>query len=268
MESPIYHLEGVIKAKEKAGDFTGPLDLILHLLNKNKMEIKDIQVSLILEQYLKWLDERRELNLEVASEFVHMASHLIYIKTKMLLDIHDEDTKSEMDQLMAVLEEHQRNERYEKIKAVIPQLERSYGYGKKLITREPEPLSTNKSYCYNHDREELTKTILGVLARVDHKIPPSVTVFEGLVGREPYPIAEKADEILRGVQSGGISRLEDIFADSRSRSEVVAAFIAVLELCKARRIYLTDSDYGYMIAVTRENCDTPLDITSDKAEIT
>ena len=77
MDGPVYHLEGVVKAKE-AGmeDFVGPLDLILHLLAKNKMEIQDIQLSLILDQYLAWMDRRRELDLEVASEFVAMASHL------------------------------------------------------------------------------------------------------------------------------------------------------------------------------------------------
>ena len=90
MEAPIYHLEGVVKAKEEnMEDFVGPLDLILHLLSKNKMEIKDIQISLILDQYLEWMNKRKELDLEVASEFITMASHLIYIKTRMLLSIHD-----------------------------------------------------------------------------------------------------------------------------------------------------------------------------------
>ena len=95
METPVYHLEGVVKAKDTdMEDFVGPLDLILHLLSKNKMEIKDIQISLILEQYLEWMNQRKELDLEVASEFVTMASHLIYIKTRMLLSIHDEEALS------------------------------------------------------------------------------------------------------------------------------------------------------------------------------
>ena len=90
MEAPIYHLEGVVKEKsENMADFVGPLDLILHLLSKNKMEIKDIQISLILDQYLQWMHQRREMDLEVASDFVAMASHLVYIKTRMLLSIHD-----------------------------------------------------------------------------------------------------------------------------------------------------------------------------------
>ena len=124
MDGPVYHLEGVVKAKE-AGmeDFVGPLDLILHLLAKNKMEIQDIQLSLILDQYLAWMDRRRELDLEVASEFVAMASHLVYIKTRMLLSIHDEEALSELEQLIATLQAHQRQEDYFRLRKVLPQLE-------------------------------------------------------------------------------------------------------------------------------------------------
>ena len=121
MEELTFHLEKVVKAKtDDLEDFTGPLDLILSLLSKNKMEIKDIQISLILEQYLDWMDRRKALDLDVASEFVTMAAHLVYIKTRMLLSINDEEAMSEMEQLIASLEEHQRQESYLKIKAVAP----------------------------------------------------------------------------------------------------------------------------------------------------
>ena len=84
MEAPIYHLEKVVKAKqEDLEDFNGPLDLILHLLSKNKIEIRDIQITLLLDQYLEWMERREQLNLEIASEFVTMAAHLVYIKTRM-----------------------------------------------------------------------------------------------------------------------------------------------------------------------------------------
>lgn len=265
MDSPIYRLEGVIRAGTgKAEDFTGPLDLILYLLSKNKMEIKDIQISLILEQYLKWLEQSRELNLEVASEFVHMASHLIYIKTRMLLSIHDEEGQSELEQLIAVLEEHQRSDQYERIKEVIPQMEYMYCFGQNLLTRVPEPICGDKGYHDTHDREELRTIMLAVLIRSEGKLPPPVTVFEGIVGREPYPIAEKADEILNGVLSGTFIRLQDVFIGSQSRTELVAAFVAVLELCKARQICLTEEDGEYTISVSEDISNTALDITSDR----
>ena len=123
MDSPIYHLEGVVKAKtEDMEDFVGPLDLILHLLSKNKMEIKDIQISLILDQYLVWMQKRKEMDLEVASEFVTMASHLVYLKTRMLLSLEDEEAKSEMDALIQSLEERRRHESYAKVRQATKKL--------------------------------------------------------------------------------------------------------------------------------------------------
>ena len=102
LDTPIYHLEKVVRVRtDDVEDFTGPLDLILNLLAKNKMEIQDIQISLILDQYMAWIEKRRALDLEVASEFITMASQLMFIKSRMLLSIHDEEAISELDQLIA-----------------------------------------------------------------------------------------------------------------------------------------------------------------------
>ena len=84
MDSPIYHLEKVVRAKaDDMEDFNGPLDLILSLLAKNKMEIQDIQISLILDQYMAWIEKRRSMDLEVASEFITMASQLMFINASI-----------------------------------------------------------------------------------------------------------------------------------------------------------------------------------------
>ena len=90
-------------ARKRLQDFEGPLDLILFLLSKNKIEIQDIPIALILEQYLAYLEQRKQLDLEVASEFITMAAHLMYIKTRMLLSLEDEQAQSEMDELIASL---------------------------------------------------------------------------------------------------------------------------------------------------------------------
>ena len=102
MDSPVYKLEKVdrAKAQDEMQDFEGPLDLILFLLGKNKLEIQNISIALICDQYLQWLEARKQMDLEVASEFVAMASHLIYLKTRMLLSIEDEEAKGEMDALI------------------------------------------------------------------------------------------------------------------------------------------------------------------------
>ena len=115
MDNPIFKLEKVVQSKtaEPLEDFEGPLDLILFLLSKNKIEIQDIPIALILDQYLEYLEKRQQMDLEVASEFVTMATHLMYIKTRMLLSIEDEEAQSEMDALIQSLQERQRGECYQ-----------------------------------------------------------------------------------------------------------------------------------------------------------
>ena len=253
MEAPIYHLEGVVKAKEEhMEDFVGPLDLILHLLSKNKLEIKDIQIALILDKYMEWMNRRKELDLEVASDFVTMASHLVYIKTRMLLSIHDEEAISEMEQLIATLEAHQRNENYLKIKAVAPALDSRYQIGRDYLTKQPEAVQPDKIYRYVHDRADLLKAMAAVLGRLDNKLPPPVSAFQGIVGREPYPVADKAGEIIHKLIQFGVTRFRALFKGSRSRSEVVATFLAVLELCKARRLLLAGTESDCTVTCTQE----------------
>ena len=223
-------------------DFNGPLDLILHLLSKNRMEIKDIQISLILDQYLQWMSQRKELDLEVASEFVTMASHLVYIKTRMLLSIEDEEAKSEMDALLQSLEERRRNEKYAQVKAVSQRLEPLSEFGRNIMTRGPEPVKRGKVYEYSHQPGDLILAMAELQSRAERKLPPPKASFRDIVQHEPYPVESKAREILQRLKAGGVMTFHFLFRGNRSRSEVVATFLAVLELCKARVLRLTGSE--------------------------
>ena len=138
MESPVFKLEKVVHSRsEEMQDFEGPLDLILFLLGKNKLEIQDISISLICGQYIAWLEDRQRMDLEVASEFVIMASHLVYLKTRMLLSIEDDEAKSEMDALLQSLEERRRSENYVRVEGTGPAVG---AYGRiRSEHRDPEP---------------------------------------------------------------------------------------------------------------------------------
>ena len=262
VEAPIYHLDKVVKAKqEDLEDFDGPLDLILHLLSKNKIEIRDIQISLLLDQYLEWMERRERLNLEVASEFVTMAAQLVYIKTRMLLSIEDEEAMSEMEQLMAALEAHQRHESYLKIKAAAQPLATRYEYGRDYLVKRPEPLKGARPYEYSHEAGDLLTALRGALERVGNKLPPPVEAFEGIVGREPYPVADKARSILDGLLRFGVTRFRALFRSSRSRSEVVATFLAILELSKANRIHLAGTAEDCTITSTGQDGGEELEVT-------
>ena len=91
-----------------------------------------------------------------------------------------------------------------------------------------------------------------VLGRLDHKLPPAMSAFQGIVGREPYPVADKAGEIVRRLLQFGVTRFHALFQGSGSRSEVVATFLAVLELCKARRLLLAGTETECTVTCTEE----------------
>lgn len=142
MEAPQYHLQNVVHAKQTLEDFDGPLDVILLLLSKNKIEIQDISISSILEQYLAWLDERKRMDMEVASEFIAMASHLMYIKTRMLLsEAEKAEAESEMEELIASLRQRQRKDAYEQIKIACGALALRNDIGLGMFPKQPEPLA-------------------------------------------------------------------------------------------------------------------------------
>ncbi len=142
------------------------------------MEIKDIQYRGDSGPVLEWMNKRKELDLEVASEFITMAAHLVYIKTGMLLSIHDEEALCEVEQLIASLEEHQRHESFNRIKAVIPTLADRNEVGQDYITKTPEMIPTNKIYRYVHKPEDLRRAMLAVLERSDNRLPPPMAAFE------------------------------------------------------------------------------------------
>lgn len=242
MESPVFKLEKVVHSKtEELQDFEGPLDLILFLLGKNKMAIQDISISLICDQYLSWLDRRQELDLEVASEFAAMASHLVYLKTRMLLSIEDEEAKSEMEALIQSLEERRRGESYAYIKAMGEKLAPLGEFGREICVRGPEPLEPGE-IRYGHSRRDLLRTMAELQSRAERKLPPPRAAFQEIAQHEPYPVERKALDILRRLKELGIARFHQLFKGSRSRSEVVATFLAVLELCRAHVLQLTGSE--------------------------
>ena len=168
-----------------------------------------------------------------------------------------------MDQLFATLVDHQRNENYGKIKAVAPLLDDRYRYGRDYLTKVPEPLQPDRTYRYVHEKEDLLRAMTAVLGRVDHKLPPPMAAFQGIVGREPYPVADKAGEILKRLVRFGVTRFRALFRTSRSRSEVVATFLAILELCKASRVRLAGTAEDCTVTCTGEKLDEDFEMTAD-----
>ena len=250
MDEPRYHLGSVVHAKgETLEDFDGPLDVILLLLSKNKIEIQDIPIALILDQYLAYLEQRKQMDLEVASEFITMAAHLMYIKTRMLLSLEDEEAQSEMDKLVESLQKRQRQDAYQQIQKAAKQLAVRNELGLGLFTKGPEPYQPDRTYRYRHDKSDLTAALAAMQDRTERRLPPPASNFAGIVGAEPYPVTQKAKQVISRLLAHGVMRFLALFKGSRSRSEIVATFLAVLELCRLRSVSVGEDERGDM-AVT------------------
>ena len=246
MAEPRYRLEGIVRTRsEEMEDFEGPLDVIFLLLSKNKIEIQDVSITAILEQYLAYLDEMKRLDMEIASEFISMASHLMLIKTKMLLSAAEQqEAEEELDVLRQSLIERQRKEAMEGIRQAITILEPRNEIGRCMFVKEPEPLRKDKTYRYQHDPIDLLKALDTIAERSAKQLPPPTMNFMGIVGKEPYPVTRKAGEVMRQLLLRGMERLKNLFKGNRSRSEIVATFLAILELCKTNSVSLEDDVNG------------------------
>jgi len=252
MENPNFFLEGVVRDKDELQDFEGPLSLILMLLSKNKIEIRDIKIADILEQYLEYLDNMQKMDLEVASEFVQMAAHLLYIKTRMLLT--NEEEVSELELLMASLEQLKSRDAAAALAQVLPELKAASERGLLYYAKLPEPLPKSAfEYEYRHEPVDLLQALANVFAR-GIKPPAEDNISAAIPRRIVYSVREKSSEILRRLRRGKMT-LREMYAECRSRSEIVAAFVSVLELCSLGSVAIERREDDYFIEFIGDNMD-------------
>ena len=224
--------------------FDGPLDLLLHLISKNKVSIYDIPIAEILEQYMAVLREAETMDMDVAGDFIAMAAQLVYIKSRMLLPKREE-TPEEDDprtELVDMLLEYQR------FRQATAFFREKGEEGADMLTRPPETLE-NAPREVHGDMMELVRAANRLLRRVSRRVPPPVSAFSGIVGREPVPVEGRIRAILRRFAHAVRLPFVRLFESARSRSEIVATFLAVLELCRLRSVSIGEDERGDM-AVT------------------
>lgn len=211
----------------KLPEFEGPLDLLLFLIAKHKLNIYDIEISALVEQYLGAIKEMQSENLEVASEFLEMASRLIYIKTVMLLPKHEEadDLKKELEgQLLE----------YSLLKIAAGELHAEYK-GAVFFVREPMDIDYDKTYSLSHEKDELAAAFLAACGKAMRRLPPPKEAFHGIVAHKIVSVFSRTIYILKNVIKKGRVKFDDLFV-SGDRSENVATFLAVLELIRSKKI--------------------------------
>lgn len=243
MENPSFHLEGIVRSKEEMGDFEGPLNLILMLLSKNKIEIRDIRISEILDQYLEYLERMQHMDLEIASEFVQMASHLVYIKTKTLLAGTEE--VDELQLLISSLEQLQSRERFMAVKENVPMMSEALAYGAQLFSTPQEPLPRYGEYNYSHEPWEL----LAALAAMMTKPAPIPEEQAHIVMPKPiiYSARQKGRQIIGILGQRKTVSLQELYGLAQSRSELVATFISILEMCAIGSVRVERQEDEYVV---------------------
>lgn len=212
--------------------FEGPLDLLLHLISRNKVSIYDIPIAEILEQYMTVLHEAEAMDLDVAGDFISMAAQLVYIKSRMLLPKYEEESEEDpRAQLVEQLLEYQR------IRQMSDYFREATDRGRDIFVKQPDVLDKSQLE-YHQKTDDLVRAARAMLEKARRRVPPSADAFRGIVGREPVPVGTKITMILKRFLSAPRLKFRDLFAGAGSRSEIVATFLAVLELSKTRRVLI------------------------------
>ena len=253
MENPSFFLEGVVREKSEMQDFEGPLSLILMLLQKNKIEIRDIRISDILDQYLEYLDRMQSMDLEIASEFVQMAANLLYIKTRTLL-AGDEEV-SELEVLIASLEQLKCRDIFAAVQKITPELKKASELGLCYYAKLPEPPpQTSREYEYRHEPVDLLRALYNVYARGGKTGAPEEAFTSAIPKRIIYSVRDKSRQIIDRLRQGPAAIVE-LYRVCRSRSEVVATFMSILELCSMGSVSIDRREEGYFVAFTGGDVD-------------
>lgn len=220
------------KISYKLPVFEGPLDLLLYLISKNKLNIYDIEISSLLEQYLAHIAAMQAQDMDIESEFLEMAARLVYIKTVSLLPKYEETEELKKELTGQLLE-------YQECKRIAALMSEMISFDS--FVREPEEFEVDSTYTRRHSKMLMYDAYLSAVGRGKRKLPPPAQAFSGIVARHIVSVNSRIIHVLRQLwKNSGVS-YGSLFESSREKSELVATFLAVLELVKGKRI-LIDGD--------------------------
>ncbi len=231
----------------KVDQFEGPLDLLEHLIKRNKLDICNISLIAITDQYIEYINSMQEMDLDISGEFLVVATDLLYIKSKALLPKHEEEEDPEAiaNSLTEALRQRQRMKAIsEKFKVM--QYDGSYYFfkGAEEIPKSEIPV---KKHIETGSVDKLYEAFLTILEKTERRMPPPKDSFDGIVGREPVSVKKKARGLVGKLKSKNKITFAEAFEDATQKNEIVAIFLAILELMKLNHIFLYDASDGTMM---------------------
>jgi segregation and condensation protein A len=228
--------------------FEGPLDLLLHLIRENKIDIYDIPISLITRHYLKYLEIMKELNLDIAGEFLAMAATLIYIKSRMLIPPDEEVPPEEQEDPRQELVE--RLIEYQKFKEAAVQLKEKEEEWTKVFQRE-SVLDEEEGEIYLSDVSLFD--LIGALKKILETAPPEV----GTITKETLTVKDKMSIIIEMIEGQEALRFEELFKGSITKAQLIVTFIALLELIRLGLLRAYQERHFSNIWVIKQNVELP-----------
>ena len=216
--------------------FEGPLDLLLTLIQKNKVSITDIPISLICDQYMEYIVNARELDMDVASEFIVMASELMLIKSKMLLPRDEEQEDDPLATLTDALL------RYQQAKEGAAKLTPMYAYYSGRMVKDTDEISIDKTYVQDQDVTSLCAAIRRIVAYNNALEKAATTTFTPMISKPIIPVEIKIVSIIKHIEKRGVASLDELLCGEVTLPDMIASFLGVLELIKVRKILVEERD--------------------------
>lgn len=232
--------------------FEGPLDLLLHLIKKNKVSIYDIPITTITEQYMEYIDMMNEMDLEVTGEFLVVAAQLLYIKSKMLLP--QEEKEEEEDPRAELVD---RLVEYAKYKGAVEYLDDNQGHARFLFFKEAQPLPEmppppNEMMPLS----KLLEAFAGVLERNRQKEKPIKTAaMDTIVKRETVSVRSRIHYLYMIFKEKDRLSFDMIFETIVTKAEAVSTFLAILELARRGRMKVYDSEGDLLCEISGDEND-------------
>lgn len=234
----------------KIDNFEGPLDLLIYLIEKNKMDIYDIHLAEITEQYIEYLNAMEKLNLEIASEFLVMASSLLYLKSKRLLPKEEEDTEelTEEELIRRIIE-------YKKYKEISKKLKENYIIFSRRITKGQEEIELPKRKLEKeYDNKMIPEIYRNLVERTNQKLNQNAKNIEKIALVENYSVASKVREMFKVLVKQRKFVFNKMFSiKQKDKQEVVTAFSGLLELSRRNKVATRQEEiFGDIVVEKKE----------------
>ena len=229
----------------KLETFEGPLDLLLHLIQKNKVSITDIPIAMITSQYLEHLEEMKKFDMEITGDFLVMAAQLLLIKSKMLLPKTEEEGE-ETDPRAELVD---RLVEYAKYRNAVEFLDPRQNMSKYVFYKDPDKIELPKVKYVDMGipLQKLLEAYRDVMERQERRKPVRREHFEVIVKRETVPVSARIKYLFSLYETRKTVCFDEFFEETETRAEAVSTFLAVLELIRKTYMTIEEDENGRLI---------------------